>query len=111
MAWPAWAEDAWPTAPLFYTQDEAQRVDAALAQQGSLSNAILHLDAIMYDTDQNWVFWLNGRRWTPDAVDDRLHVLAVNKDSVQLDVSGEQITMRPHQTYWLDKKKVTEGTE
>lgn len=107
---PARAEVAWPETSLFYTAAEAQQIDATMATQGAAYKAMLHLDAIMYEAPERWVFWLNGRRRLPEDTDEHLRVLGVGKDQVHLSFDSNDIVLQPQQTYWLDKKTVTEGT-
>lgn len=102
---------------LFFTAEEVQTIEALKAAQPISvdESGDVHLGAVFYYAPDDWVLWLQGKRWTPDTQDESLRVIDVQPDEVCLAVaflpgaSSQEIRLKPHQTYRLSSGEVVEG--
>jgi len=110
--------DTTPAASLFFTPDEARQIEV-LKQKNPVplgDTGDVHLGAVFYYGERNWVLWLQGQRWTPETDRADLHVLEVTADHVRLSLAAaaglplREITLKPYQTYQLSTGKVVEGS-
>ncbi len=71
---------------------------------------IVSMSGLIYTGPQDWTFWLNGVRVTPDKMMDELQNLYVTKHYIDfswLDRQTNQLyplRLRPHQSFHLDTK-------
>jgi hypothetical protein len=76
----------------------------------------LALSGIVYQGPHEWTIWLNNQRITPKNIPDHIMGLTVMKDHIQLrwmDIANQRIvnlTLRAHQTYFLDTDTIVSGT-
>jgi hypothetical protein len=102
---------------LFFTADEAQKIETLAAQQSSSTAAAgdVQLGAVFYYGPDDWVLWLQGRKWTPESHSDDVRVLDVTPDAVRLSINSasgapQDVRLKPHQTYRLATGDVVEGS-
>lgn len=80
------------------------------------SSRIVSLAGLIYSGPQDWTFWLNGRRVTPDKVPEEVQNLYVTKYYIDFSWFDRQtnqlypIRLRPHQSFHLDTKVFFTGT-
>ena len=76
----------------------------------------LALSGIVYQSPHEWTIWLNNQRITPKNIPDHIMGVTVSKDLVHLrymDIANQRIvnlTLRAHQTYFLDTDTIVSGT-
>ena len=79
---------------VFFTQNEMEKIDEALSGKkenaGPPSAQAIRLDSLMYFEPSRWIFWLNGKKWTPETREPNIEVLSVTQDSVTLALVSER---------------------
>ncbi len=80
--------------------------DATLGGEGEEApKRIIDVDGLLYNSSNNWIVWINGKRLTPGYLLPEIVGIHVKRDSVYLEwfdsVFNKIITinMRPHQVY------------
>ena len=82
----------------------------------SASPRVLSLAGLIYSGPEDWMFWLNGTKNTPDAKMEELKHLYVTRHYVDfqwLDVQTNTlfpVRLRPNQSFHLDSKVFFTGT-
>ncbi len=95
--------------PLFFIPKEMVSIDDLLRQMPEKNeNQSLHLGAVVHYGPDNWMVWLQGRKWTLQTDESNLHIVAVKPNKVRLSLTSENsgepvrmITLHPHQNYRL----------
>lgn len=89
MISPVYAQDSFS---LFLSQEEQ-----SLAAENFKSNAAaekITLSAIMYSDANNWAFWLNNLKVTPDEIPAHIKVIHVDPQSVKMTYGNKTITVK-----------------
>ena len=106
----AWAADAPPS--LFFTPDEVRRIEPLAAKAAAQRNDrdAVHLEAILYYGPQNWIVWLNGKRWTPATHTPEIQILEVQSEHIRLQTTDapRDVTLKPHQIFHPARGTITE---
>ena len=53
----------------------------------------LVVNAILYESDELWSVWINGKRYKPEDVPTGFFIRRVTEQEVELDLEGEIITL------------------
>lgn len=107
------------TTSLFFNEAERQQIDEEFqnnrAAYATPDEHNIHLGAVLYYGPQRWVVWLQGKSWMPETQDNDIRILEVTARQVKLQwksstqEAGDEITLRPHQTYNRMTEEVSEG--
>lgn len=79
------------------------------------SPRVLTLSGLVYGGRQDWTFWLNGMRVTPETIPPLITDLHVRKDKVHFQWQDVQtakiyaVELRPHESFDLDRKLFSTG--
>ena len=99
------AEESAPTRSLFFTPQEVATAQRLSRQKALPGKGLLRLDALMYSAPDEWTFWLQGEKWTPQTTRDDIRVLDVTPTSIRIlwkenaESAPQEITLKPDETY------------
>lgn len=94
------------------TQEEIERAKNGELDEVQKPKGIreLSLSGILFKTKDDWVVWLNGQRWAPNALPKQVIDIKVSKTHIDLKWFDEYtnliypVRMRPHQRFNLDSR-------
>ncbi len=100
-----------PRTSLFFTQKEAREAEKLARQSAPAGQGEIQLGAVIYYAPDDWAFWLQNEKWTPNTLREDLQVLEVTADEVRLVWRGgggsQEVTLRPYQSFKMPAKKYT----
>jgi hypothetical protein len=117
MTQTAYAEDV-PVPSLFFTSEETRQVEAlaVTANHPETAPGDIQLGAVFYYAPDNWVLWMQGKKFTPQTHRSDIDIVSVTPDEVrfnyrpELGDSPRDITLKPHQVFQLSTGKVVEAS-
>lgn len=105
-----------PPTSLFFTDNETAEIEIAARDiVRDTSSSGIHLGAIIYYGSNAWKLWLQNREWTPGVNSTDLQIIDVSPTKVRLkwngtaNMPGQEILLRPHQTFQTSTGKIIEG--
>ncbi len=106
------ANDGPPRTSLFFTPQEANAASILAPRAPPEAEGDIHLGAVLYYGPDDWVLWLQGKKWTPSTQSRDLRVLEVAEDEVRLawrenGGAEKKIALKPDQSFDTATGKVT----
>jgi len=96
------------------TRQAGGQVTGLQYRSGAIEDANLYLYSILYFTEEEWMFWVNGVAITPDFQVDTFEVVTIAPDHIELIVplsaAGDRpVRLEPNQTFIGENGRVVEG--
>lgn len=113
---PSFAQnDPVPQASLFFSPRDAHEAEMQAQRLIPAGKGDIHLGAVLYYGPNDWVFWLQGEKWTPSTTRKNIRIEEVSAAKVRLVWQDPErpapvkIELKPNQSYQISTGKIIDA--